>query len=100
MAADRFSACVDDRTRVIAVSHVSYLTGERHDLAALRVLADRVGALLVVDFTQAAGWMPIDASVADFGFSACYKWLADSFCRFLNHTFCFALACYKNYLFS
>ena len=72
---DRLAACVDARTRVIGVSYVSYLTGERHDLAAIRSLADKVGALLVVDFTQASGYLPIDASVADFAFSACYKWL-------------------------
>jgi cysteine desulfurase / selenocysteine lyase len=72
---DRFAACVNDRTRVIGVSYVSYLTGERHDLHALRVLADKVGALLVVDFTQASGYLPIDAAVADFAFSACYKWM-------------------------
>jgi selenocysteine lyase/cysteine desulfurase len=73
--ADRLASCVDARTRVIGASSVSYLTGERFDLAALRRLADRVGALLVVDYTQAAGWMEIDASVTDFAFSACYKWL-------------------------
>ena len=73
--ADRLAAYVDARTRVIGVSAVSYLTGERFDLAALRRLADSVGALLVVDYTQAAGWMQIDAAVTDFAFSACYKWL-------------------------
>src|SRR6185503_15253734 len=62
-------------TRVIGVSYVSYLTGERHNLTPLRALADSVGALLVVDFTQAAGYLPIEPSVADFAFSACYKWL-------------------------
>jgi cysteine desulfurase / selenocysteine lyase len=72
---DRFAAVVDDRTRVIGVSYVSYLTGERHDLHALRALADKVGALLVVDFTQASGYLPIHAEVADFAFSACYKWM-------------------------
>lgn len=72
---DRLARCVDSRTRLIGVSAVSYLTGERFDLAALRRLADSVGALLMVDFTQAAGYLPIDASVADFAFSACYKWL-------------------------
>jgi cysteine desulfurase/selenocysteine lyase len=72
---DRHAACVDARTRVIGVSYVSYLTGERHDLAALRALADKVGALLVVDFTQASGYLPIDAAITDFAFSACYKWL-------------------------
>ena len=39
-APDRFAECVDARTRVIGVSYVSYLTGERHDLSALRALAD------------------------------------------------------------
>jgi len=62
-------------TRVVLVSYVSYLNGERYDLQALRQAADAVGALLVVDFTQAAGTMPIPAAIADFAFSACYKWL-------------------------
>jgi cysteine desulfurase/selenocysteine lyase len=72
---DRFAARVNERTRVIGVSYVSYLTGERHDLHALRALADSVGALLVVDFTQASGYLPIPAAIADFAFSACYKWM-------------------------
>ncbi|HQT76145.1 MAG: hypothetical protein B7Z80_00385 [Rhodospirillales bacterium 20-64-7] len=72
---DQLAACVDSTTRIIAVSYVSYLTGERVDLPALRSIADRVGALLLVDFTQAAGYLPIDASIADFAFSACYKWM-------------------------
>jgi selenocysteine lyase/cysteine desulfurase len=66
---------IDSRTRVIAVSHVSYWSSERVDLELLRKAADRVGALLVVDYTHSAGAIPIDLSVADFGFSACYKWL-------------------------
>jgi cysteine desulfurase/selenocysteine lyase len=72
---DRMAACVDGSTRIIAASYVSYLTGERTDLTALRALADRVGALLLVDFTQASGCLPIEASIADFAFSACYKWM-------------------------
>ena len=71
----RLSACVDGSTRIIAVSYVSYLTGERADLRVLRALADSVGALLLVDFTQASGYLPIEASLADFAFSACYKWM-------------------------
>lgn len=66
---------VDARTRLIGASHVSYLHGARADLPALRALADRVGALLVVDHTQAAGAMPIAAEIADFAFAATYKWL-------------------------
>ncbi|MEA2767879.1 MAG: hypothetical protein QOD93_841, partial [Acetobacteraceae bacterium] len=75
MEPDRLSACVDGSTRIIAASYVSYLTGERVDLPALRRLADSVGALLLVDFTQASGYLPIEAALADFAFSACYKWM-------------------------
>ena len=74
-APDRHLPLVNASTRVIGASCVSYMTGERLDLPLLRQAADRVGAMLVVDFTQAAGWLPIDAAVADFAFSACYKWL-------------------------
>jgi selenocysteine lyase/cysteine desulfurase len=74
-APDRLVPLVDARTRIIGASCVSYMTGERFDLNALRQAADRVGAMLVVDFTQASGWMPIAAQVADFAFSACYKWM-------------------------
>jgi cysteine desulfurase / selenocysteine lyase len=72
---NRLATCVDASTRIIAASYVSYLTGERTDLHALRRLADSVGALLLVDFTQASGYLPIEASIADFAFSACYKWM-------------------------
>lgn len=74
-APDRLAACVDGSTRIIAASYVSYLTGERVDLPALRRLADQAGALLLIDFTQAAGYLPIEASLVDFAFSACYKWM-------------------------
>ena len=66
---ERLASCIDGSTRIIATSYVSYLTGERTDLAALRTLADKVGALLLVDFTQASGYLPIKASIADFAFS-------------------------------
>ncbi len=72
---DRVAALVNERTRLIGVSAVSYLTGERFDLTPLRQAADRVGAILVVDYTQASGYLPIAASIADFAFSACYKWM-------------------------
>ena len=75
MAPGRLEALVTERTRVIGVSAVSYLTGEKYDLASLRAAADRVGALVVVDFTQMAGNQAVPAHLADFGFSACYKWL-------------------------
>ena len=75
MGGVELSPRVEARTRVVAVSHVSYLTGERRDLVALREAADRHGALLVVDFSQSAGVLPVEAYLADFAFSACYKFL-------------------------
>jgi selenocysteine lyase/cysteine desulfurase len=68
-------AAVDRRTRVVAASHVSYLTGARHDLAALRRLADRAGARLVVDASHALGVVPVDGTLCDVVVSCCYKWL-------------------------
>ena len=72
---DRLVRTADGSTRIIAASYVSYLTGERVDLRPLRAAADKIGALLLVDFTQASGYLPIEASLADFAFSACYKWM-------------------------
>ncbi|MGX9962388.1 aminotransferase class V-fold PLP-dependent enzyme [Roseomonas sp. F4] len=69
------AAAVDGRTRMVAASAVSYFDASRPDLLPLRAAADRVGALLVVDYTQASGWLPVEAGIADFAFSACYKWM-------------------------
>lgn len=66
---------ISARTRAVFVSQVSYLNGERYDLHAVRRAADAVGAMLVVDFTQASGYMPVDANVADFAFCSSYKWM-------------------------
>jgi selenocysteine lyase/cysteine desulfurase len=67
--------CMTSNTRAVFVSHVSYLNGERFDLDAIRAAADAVGAMLIVDFTQASGYLPIHASIADFAFCASYKWM-------------------------
>ncbi|KAE8389702.1 hypothetical protein BDV23DRAFT_184139 [Aspergillus alliaceus] len=63
------------KTRLIAVSYVSYLNSPQVNLSHYPQLASLVRAILIVDFTQAAGYAPIDASVADSAFLACYKWL-------------------------
>jgi cysteine desulfurase / selenocysteine lyase len=72
---DEIADAVDRRTRVIAASHVSYLTGARLDLAALRGIADRVGARLVVDASHALGVVPVDGSLCDVLISCAYKWM-------------------------
>lgn len=75
VAIDEIRAAVDQRTRLIAASHVSYLTGARLDLGALRDIADRVGARLVVDASHALGVVAVDGSCCDVVVSCAYKWM-------------------------
>ncbi|MBJ7614401.1 MAG: aminotransferase class V-fold PLP-dependent enzyme [Candidatus Dormibacteraeota bacterium] len=71
----RLLGAVDARTRILAVSHVSYVNGLRHDLVHLREgLADST-ALLVVDATQTLGVLPVPVEEADFMVCSGYKWL-------------------------
>lgn len=72
---DDIRSAVDARTRVIAASHVSYLSGARLDLAALREIVDRVGARLVVDASHALGVVPVDGRCCDVVVSCAYKWM-------------------------
>ncbi len=72
---ERLAAAMDDRTRVLSISQVSYLTGRRYQLEDVRALADRVGALVSVDATHATGVVPVAARYADVLVSSCYKYL-------------------------
>jgi selenocysteine lyase/cysteine desulfurase len=68
---------VDDKTVAVAVSHVEYVNGFRHNLRALSEIAHKHGAYLIVDAIQSAGAMQIDVKKDDVDFltTACYKWL-------------------------
>jgi selenocysteine lyase/cysteine desulfurase len=55
----------DERTRIVAVSHVSYLTGFRCDLKAIATAAHAVGAILVVDATQSLGAVSVNVKDDD-----------------------------------
>jgi len=74
---DRIASYVDDRTRVVAVSAVEYLSGFRNDLPRISQIAHARGALFVVDAIQAAGALPIhvDADGIDVLAAGGYKWL-------------------------
>jgi L-cysteine/cystine lyase len=60
-----FDAAINDRTRVVALSHVLWTSGARLPVAAIAELAHRRGARVVVDGAQAVGAMPVN--VADLG---------------------------------
>jgi len=72
---DDIAAQIDTRTRVVAISHVSMLTGQRIDLKALSQMVRSSNALLLLDATHAAGAVPVEARLADVMVSSCYKWL-------------------------
>jgi len=72
---DDIANAVDNRTRLLLVSHVSYLSGQRLDLVRCAEIAHSHGAWLAVDATHALGIAPVDADLCDFVVSACYKWL-------------------------
>jgi len=68
---------IDDRTRIVAISHVQYASGFRTDLARLGQVARRHDALFVVDTIQALGVVPTDveAEFIDVAAGASHKWL-------------------------
>ena len=72
---------VDDRTRVLAISHVEYTSGLRFNLKDLHDLASRHGALLVVDAIQSLGVVPLNVKDegVDILASGAYKWLLGPF---------------------
>lgn len=72
---------IDERTRVVAVSHVEWLDGYRNDLVALGELCASHGVELFVDATQSLAAQHIDlektkvTAIAAHG----YKWLLGGF---------------------
>lgn len=57
---EAYAAAIDDKTRLVSVSHVSYSTGFRQDIGAIAALAHAKDALIFVDAYQSVGAMCID----------------------------------------
>lgn len=71
-----FTARMRPQTRVVSVSQVSYKTGTQFPfLRELSRQAHLVGALFVVDATQALGRVPVTVDGVDFLVASSYKWL-------------------------
>jgi len=71
---DDLAAQVDRRTRLLLVSQVSYLTGQRLDLALCAELAH--GAARGSRWTpRTRRVVPVPGALCDFSGSSCYKWL-------------------------
>ncbi|MEY9968235.1 selenocysteine lyase/cysteine desulfurase [Streptacidiphilus sp. MAP12-16] len=72
---DRLGEAVGERTALVAVSAVQSADGRVADVSALRAATQQHGARLLVDATQAAGWLELRADQADFLVCGAYKWL-------------------------
>lgn len=71
---DALMAQVDERTRAVAISHVAYVNGARHDIGALARALGPQGVPLFVDWSHSLGVLPVDTAGVALGVSASYKW--------------------------
>jgi len=62
---DRFESATDDRTALVATSHVYYTSGAVQDIGAIAKTAHRQGALALIDAYQGTGQLPTDVRAAD-----------------------------------
>ncbi|MFG3096255.1 aminotransferase class V-fold PLP-dependent enzyme [Streptomyces sp. NPDC048202] len=72
---ERLAESVRPGTALVAVSAAQSADGKVADLPALREAARAHGTRTYVDFSQAAGWLPMDAGEWDFTAAVSYKWL-------------------------
>jgi L-cysteine/cystine lyase len=72
-----FDKAIDERTRMVAISHVLWASGAILPIERIAELAHAVGAILVVDGAQHAGARPVDlaATGADVYAIPAQKWL-------------------------
>ncbi|HEX9730329.1 MAG TPA: aminotransferase class V-fold PLP-dependent enzyme [Gemmatimonadales bacterium] len=74
---EAIAAVVDDRTALVATSHVYFTTGAVQDIAAVADVAHARGALCFIDAYQSVGQIPMDVQETgvDFLSAGGLKWL-------------------------
>lgn len=71
-ALETILACVTPRTRLIALSHVLWTTGQ---VIPVHEIGRETGVPVLVDGAQSVGAIPIEVGEADFYTVSCQKWL-------------------------
>jgi kynureninase len=74
---ESFAQAIDERTALVATSHVYFTTGAIQDVATLARLAHEQGARCLIDAYQSTGQLPVNARElgVDFLLSGALKWL-------------------------
>ncbi len=74
---EAIARAVDDRTALVATSHVYFTSGAIQDVAAVAAVAHRRGAYCLIDAYQSVGQVPVDAPAlgVDFLIAGGLKWL-------------------------
>ncbi len=75
--ADKLCAAIDERTRLVAISHVLFRSAFIVDAATVAAHAHRMGALVSLDAYHSVGIIPVDVGAigADFLTGGVLKWL-------------------------
>jgi selenocysteine lyase/cysteine desulfurase len=70
-------AAARDRTRLVALSHVEFASGQRHDLKTIGQFCRERGILLSIDAIQSLGAVPVDVSEMPIDYLSAdgHKWL-------------------------
>jgi cysteine desulfurase/selenocysteine lyase len=68
--ADRADEVITPRTKVVAITHISNVTGAVTDLAPIVARAHEVGAVFVLDACQSVPHLPVDFHALDVDFAA------------------------------
>lgn len=82
---DALVAAIDERTRLVCVSHGSYTTGALLDVERIVARAREAGALVLLDAFQTVGVVPVDLKAfgVDFAVGGAHKWLCGAHTSFL-----------------
>jgi selenocysteine lyase/cysteine desulfurase len=81
IAMSEMAAAINERTKLVAISHVSTINGFEHDLKQICDFAHAHGAYVYADIVHAAGAVPVDLRETGVDFASCssYKWLMGDF---------------------